>query len=114
MTTALRVAGTISPNFQYRVRLDIGTSGSKLLRYRDGNVTGLPLETTDAVKMELRRQLTSPVQWQRTIEYMVKEGVSTIIEIGPGKVLTGLIKRISKDVKTVNISDLASVKNLGV
>jgi [acyl-carrier-protein] S-malonyltransferase len=78
-----------------------------------GNVTGLGLDTTEAVKSELRRQLTSPVQWQRTIEYMVKEGVSTIIEIGPGKVLTGLIKRISKDVKTINISDLASARNLG-
>jgi [acyl-carrier-protein] S-malonyltransferase len=78
-----------------------------------GNVSGAPLDTADAVKTELRRQLTSPVQWQRTIEYMLSQGVTTIIEIGPGKVLTGLIRRINKEVKTINIGDLASVKSLG-
>jgi len=78
-----------------------------------GNVTALPLDTAEAVKTELRKQLTSPVQWQRTIEYMVKQSVSTFIEIGPGKVLTGLIRRINKDVKTINIGDLEAVKKFG-
>jgi [acyl-carrier-protein] S-malonyltransferase len=77
-----------------------------------GNVTALPLTTSEEVKTELRKQLTSPVQWQRTIEYMVKQGVTTFIEIGPGKVLTGLIKRINKEVVTQNISDLTTVKAL--
>jgi [acyl-carrier-protein] S-malonyltransferase len=77
------------------------------------NTTATPLATAEAVKTELRNQLTSPVQWQRTIEYMVKQGVSTFIEIGPGKVLTGLIKRISKEAKLINIGDLASIKSLG-
>jgi [acyl-carrier-protein] S-malonyltransferase len=78
-----------------------------------GNVTGAPLTSAEAVKTELRNQLTSPVQWQRTIEYMVNHGVATFIEIGPGKVLTGLIKRINKEVATQNIGDLAAVKSLG-
>ena len=77
------------------------------------NVTATPLTAADDVKKELVDQLTNPVQWQRTVEYMVNEGVSTIIEIGPGKVLTGLASRISKEVKTVNIGDLEAVKNLG-
>lgn len=77
-----------------------------------GNVTALPLDTAEAVKTELRNQLTSPVQWQRTIEYMVEQGVSTFIEIGPGKVLTGLIRRINKEVKTINIGDLEAVNSL--
>jgi [acyl-carrier-protein] S-malonyltransferase len=77
-----------------------------------GNVTALPLDTAEAVKTELRNQLTSPVQWQRTIEYIVQQGVSTFIEIGPGKVLTGLIRRINKEVKTINIGDLEAVNNL--
>jgi [acyl-carrier-protein] S-malonyltransferase len=77
-----------------------------------GNVTALPLTTSEEVKTELRKQLTSPVQWQRTIEYMVKQGVTTFIEIGPGRVLTGLIKRINKEVITQNIGDLAAVKAL--
>jgi [acyl-carrier-protein] S-malonyltransferase len=78
-----------------------------------GNTTARPLTTAEAVKMELRNQLTSPVLWQGTIEYMVKQGVSTFIEIGPGKILTGLIKRINREVATVNIGDLVAIRSLG-
>jgi [acyl-carrier-protein] S-malonyltransferase len=77
------------------------------------NMTALPLTTAQAVREELINQLTNPVQWQRGIEYMVGQGVDTFIEIGPGKVLTGLIRRINKDVATRNISDLATAKSLG-
>jgi [acyl-carrier-protein] S-malonyltransferase len=76
------------------------------------NCTALPLTTAGEVKTELRNQLTSPVQWQRTIEFMVKQGVTVFIEIGPAKVLTGLIRRINKEVTTQNIGDLAAVKAL--
>jgi len=82
-----------------------------ILNYRDNvatslaNTTAQPLTTAESVKAELLRQLCNCVQWQRSIEYMVNEGVSTFIEIGPGKVLTGFIKRINKDVKTLNIGD---------
>ena len=64
------------------------------------------------MKAELLRQLCNGVQWQRSIEYMVNNGVSTFIEIGPGKVLTGLIKRINREVETINIGDLEAVKGL--
>lgn len=77
-----------------------------------GNVTALPLTTPEEVKNELKKQPTSPVQWQGTIEYMVTQGVTTFIEIGPAKVLTGLIRRINKEVTTQNIGDLAAVKAL--
>jgi len=77
-----------------------------------GNVTALPLTTPEEVKTELRKQLLSPVQWQRTIEYMAQQGVTTFIEIGPGRVLTGLIKRIKKEAATQNISDLAAIKSM--
>ncbi|OGO21448.1 MAG: [acyl-carrier-protein] S-malonyltransferase [Chloroflexi bacterium RBG_16_50_9] len=79
-----------------------------------GNTNALPLTTAEAVKPELLNQLCNPVQWQRSIEYIVSNGVSTFIEIGPGKVLTGLIKRINKEAKTINIGDLESVKNLAI
>jgi [acyl-carrier-protein] S-malonyltransferase len=77
------------------------------------NMTAAPLMTGEAVKTELINQLTNPVQWQRSVEYMVAQGVSTFIEIGPGRVLTGLIKRINKDVATQNIGDLEAIKNAG-
>jgi [acyl-carrier-protein] S-malonyltransferase len=77
-----------------------------------GNTTAQPLSTADEVKAELTRQLCHGVQWQRSIEYMVAQGVSTFIEIGPGKVLTGLIKRINKNANTVNIGDAEAIKGL--
>ena len=77
-----------------------------------GNTTAQPLTTAESVKAELLRQLCNCVQWQRSIEYMVDDGVSTFIEIGPGKVLSGLIKRINKNVSTLNLGDVESIKSL--
>lgn len=76
------------------------------------NCTGGPMTDVEAVKKELRDQLTSPVQWIKTVEYMVGQGVDTIIEIGPGKVLTGLVSRINKDITTLNLGDLEAIKAL--
>jgi len=76
------------------------------------NTTAQPLTTTESIKEELLRQLCNGIQWQRSIEYMVNNGVSTFIEIGPGKVLTGLIRRINRDVKTVNIGDVEEIKGI--
>ena len=76
------------------------------------NTTAEPIDNAESVRAELLNQLCHPVQWQRSIEYMVNNGVSTFIEIGPGKVLTGLIKRINKEVKTTNIGDLEAINNL--
>ena len=67
------------------------------------NTTAQPVTTAEAIKTELLDQLCHSVQWQRSVEYMIGKGVSTFIEIGPGKVLTGLIKRINKEVQTLNI-----------
>jgi [acyl-carrier-protein] S-malonyltransferase len=77
------------------------------------NCTGAPVTDGAAIKKELIDQLTNPVQWIKTIEYMAAQGVATIYEIGPGKVLTGLIGRINKEIKTVNIGDLAAIQALG-
>ncbi|MFC2024989.1 ACP S-malonyltransferase [Chloroflexota bacterium] len=76
------------------------------------NTTAQPLSTVEEVKAELIAQLSNGVQWQRSIEYMVDNGVSTFIEIGPGKVLTGLIRRINKDVNTQNIGDTEAIKKI--
>ena len=76
------------------------------------NITAQPLTTAEQVKAELLEQLCHGVQWQRSIEYMVDDGVSTFVEIGPGKVLSGLIKRINKNVNTLNIGDAEAVRNL--
>jgi [acyl-carrier-protein] S-malonyltransferase len=79
-----------------------------------GNTTAQPLTTAAAVKEELLNQLCNCVQWQRSVEYMIGQGVSAFIEIGPGKVLAGLIKRIDRGVKILNIGDTESVRNFSV
>jgi [acyl-carrier-protein] S-malonyltransferase len=76
-----------------------------------GNTTAQPLTTAQAVKEELLNQLCHCVQWQRSIEYMIKEGVANFIEIGPGRVLAGLIKRIDRGVTIINIGNAEAVKN---
>ncbi len=76
------------------------------------NTTAQPLTTADQVRNELTNQLCHGVQWQRSVEYMANNGVSRFIEIGPGKVLSGLIKRINSGVETQNIGNAEDVKNL--
>jgi [acyl-carrier-protein] S-malonyltransferase len=75
-----------------------------------GNTTAQPLVTAEQVKDELLRQLCNCVQWQRSIEYMLGDGVSTFVELGPGRVLAGLIKRIDRNVNIVNVGDAEAVK----
>jgi [acyl-carrier-protein] S-malonyltransferase len=77
-----------------------------------GNTTAMPLTTARAVKEELLNQLCNCVQWQRSIEYMITEGVANFIEIGPGRVLAGLIRRIDRNVNIINIGDVEAVKNI--
>jgi [acyl-carrier-protein] S-malonyltransferase len=77
------------------------------------NVTAEPLVQAAAIQGELIAQVTSPVRWIASVRRMATEGVDTFVEIGPGSVLTGLIKRIAPDARLVNVSDLASVRVLG-
>ena len=77
-----------------------------------GNTTAKPLTTAGEVKEELLAQLCNCVQWQRSIEYMVSDGVANFIEIGPGRVLAGLIKRIDRSVNIINVGTAEAVKNL--
>ncbi|HUR80097.1 MAG TPA: ACP S-malonyltransferase [Thermoanaerobaculia bacterium] len=74
------------------------------------NVDASPIGTATAVRNALLRQVASPVRWVESVEKMVSMGVKKFVEIGPGNVLTGLIKRIDPNVELVNISDVASLE----
>ena len=74
------------------------------------NSSAKALTTIEDVKEELLRQLCNCVQWQPSVEHMVERGVSTFVEVGPGIVLTKLIKRISKNVQVLHMEDTASIK----
>ncbi|WP_432459437.1 MULTISPECIES: ACP S-malonyltransferase [unclassified Agarivorans] len=64
-----------------------------------------------AIKLALIKQLYSPVRWTETIEAMAAKGIETVYECGPGKVLTGLVKRIHKPLVAATINDLTSIKS---
>jgi [acyl-carrier-protein] S-malonyltransferase len=74
------------------------------------NSSAQPLVDADAIREELLRQLCRPVLWQRSVEYMAARGVTSFVEIGPGRVLTSLIRRIDGGVGVRNIADVASIR----
>ena len=77
-----------------------------------GNCTGEPLTTAESVKQELVSQVCSCVQWKRSIDYMMGSGVQSFIEVGPGKALSGMVKRISRDAEITSVGDIDSILSL--
>ncbi|HEX9544247.1 MAG TPA: ACP S-malonyltransferase [Pyrinomonadaceae bacterium] len=71
-----------------------------------------------AARDSLVRQVSAPVRWLESMQLLIQEGVDTFVEVGPGKVLSGLMRQISREMKCFNVEDAASVKavsaNLGV
>ena len=90
------------------------------LNFRDPSVpivvnsTAQPVTTAAEIEDELLKQLSSCVQWQKSVEYMVGAGVSTFIEIGPGQVLHGLIKRINQEAQILNVEDASSIRVMSI
>lgn len=74
-----------------------------------GNVSAEMLLYADDIRHELVAQIVEPVRWIASVEQMAAQGFSTFVEIGPGSVLTGLIKRILPDVQTLNISKVEDI-----
>ncbi len=73
------------------------------------NVDALDVTEAAPIKTLLKNQVSNSVCWQQTIEKMIADGVDTFIEIGPGKTLSGFMKKINKDVKCLNIDKLADL-----
>jgi [acyl-carrier-protein] S-malonyltransferase len=74
------------------------------------NSTAQAITSADAIRRELFEQLLRPVLWQRSVEYMIESGATTFVEIGPGRVLTALIRRIDGSANTKNIGDAPSIR----
>ena len=74
------------------------------------NVTAKPVTKKEEIKNLLYEQVTSPVKWEETIENMIDDGFDEFYEVGPGKVLQGLVKRINPDVKTFGIDKYSDVE----
>jgi len=74
------------------------------------NVTAKEETDVDKIRPLLIDQITSRVRWRESIDFMIKQGVASFLEIGPGKVLSGLVKKINKDVKISNINSVDEIK----
>jgi [acyl-carrier-protein] S-malonyltransferase len=66
----------------------------------------------DRVKGLLVAQVSSPVRWEESMRKMIEKGVEQVLEIGPGKVLSGLMKRIDNRIETRNLEDLQTLKKI--
>jgi [acyl-carrier-protein] S-malonyltransferase len=77
-----------------------------------GNVGAAPLRSASDLRADLRAQLTSPVRWTETIRAMVRQGIGAFIELGPGAVLCGLIRRIAPEARTIALDGPESFAQL--
>ena len=75
------------------------------------NVDAAVVAEALAARDALVRQVSSPVRWLESVELLIKQGVDTFVEVGPGKVLTGLMRQISREVRCFNVEDVASLKS---
>ena len=78
------------------------------------NVTADYVMDKGQVKPLLVRQVSSPVRWQQSVERMIADGVDIFVEIGPGKTLSGFMRKINKEVKTLNIEKVEDLEKLSV
>ena len=76
------------------------------------NTTAQFISTPDEIKAEIYAQSFGPVKWVDTVKKLKENGVDTIYEIGPGKVLAGLIKKIDKEITVININSLSDIDNI--
>ncbi len=89
-------------------KLDFQESKNKLI----SNVTAKEILNKEELKMLLIDQIENRVRWRESVDHMISNGINHFIEIGPGKVLTGLIKRIDKNVKINTINTESDIKDL--
>jgi [acyl-carrier-protein] S-malonyltransferase len=74
------------------------------------NVNASVIEKAAQARESLIRQVSSPVRWLESIQLLIREGVDTFVEVGPGKILTGLLRQINREVKCLSVEDAASLK----
>ena len=95
-----------------RLAVDLDRCAFSDLRYPlVTNVDAQPIRTGEEARSALKRQVSRPVRWQESIQRLLDEGVRTFVEVGPGKVLLGLIRSIDKSVTMLNAEDEKSVEN---
>lgn len=87
-------------------KVDIKLPDVKVIK----NIDAKPYSSEDNMKEILANHVTNPVRFAKSIEYMLAQGVDTFVEIGPGKTLTGFVKRVSREAKLININSVESLE----
>jgi [acyl-carrier-protein] S-malonyltransferase len=100
------MSGAASEFAQLLESVDFAEAKFEVVQNFDARGTANALQ----LKEKLAKQMESPVRWTSCVEYLVAQGVDTIVEIGPGKVLTGLVKKIDESVRVYNVFDSESLK----
>ena len=90
--------------------LNLNTGNNELI----SNVTAQKVSDLEQIKNLLIKQIENRVRWRESVINMIHEGVDKFVEIGPGKVLSGLIKRINRDVKLIHINSEEDIKNIKI
>jgi len=67
------------------------------------------IETGDQAREALIRQVSLPVRWEESVRLLIEEGVTTFVEVGPGKALTGILRQIERSVQALNVEDEKSL-----
>ena len=76
------------------------------------NVTASPETDKEKIKKLLVEQIYTKVRWRESILFMISNGINEFIEIGPGKVLSGLVRRINKDCKSTSVNSIENIKEI--
>lgn len=74
------------------------------------NVTAQPHGAVEEIRARLVEQVTSPVRWEESMRWLLAQGFTRFVELGPGTALSGFMKRIDKNVQMLNVADMASLK----
>jgi [acyl-carrier-protein] S-malonyltransferase len=113
----LKVGGAFHSALMEPARLGLAEAVREL-KFKDptvpivANCTGEPLLKADDVKQELITQICSCVEWERSIGYMLGSGVSQFFEVGPGKALSAMVKRIDSSAEAVSVGDMDAILSL--
>jgi len=75
-------------------------------------VTALPLTHAAAMRADLLEQVARPVLWAQSVMWMLEQGIDTFVEIGPGKTLSGMLKRIAPDAHAINIDSVDALSGV--
>ena len=113
----LAVSGAFHSPLMDSAKEELGTAIEQI-EIRDAaipvycNISAEPIISKSEIKMALFKQLTHPVRWEQSMQNMIGDGAETFYEVGPGKVLSGLLKRINRKIREIPVGTVEDLRNI--